>query len=77
METVNKNIPKAILINYKVNMLRSKAANIFIHAAGWLVFLGFPLLFMTAHNTAAAIIYSSCRRLITGCFASPIFSCFI
>jgi len=54
METVNKNIPKAILNNYKVNMLRSKAANIFIHAAGWLVFLGFPLLFMnrTQHGSS-------------------------
>src|ERR1700743_2199464 len=27
-------------------MLRSKFTNFFIHAAGWLVFLGFPLLFM-------------------------------
>ncbi len=27
-------------------MLRSKLTNFFIHAAGWLVFLGFPLLFM-------------------------------
>ncbi|MEO3406777.1 sensor histidine kinase [Mucilaginibacter sp. CAU 1740] len=27
-------------------MIRSKATSIFIHAAGWLVFFGFPLLFM-------------------------------
>jgi two-component system LytT family sensor kinase len=27
-------------------MQRSRATTIFIHAAGWLMFLGFPLLFM-------------------------------
>jgi len=35
-------------------MIRSKATTFFIHAAGWLVFLGFPLLFMnrTQQNSA-------------------------
>jgi len=34
------------LIVIKHNMFRSKATTFFIHSAGWLIFLGFPLLFM-------------------------------
>ena len=54
MEMVNRNVPKAIFENSKSIMLRSRATNIFIHAAGWLVFLGFPLLFMnrTQHGNS-------------------------
>ncbi len=37
---------KAIFDNYKLIMRRSRFTTFFIHAAGWLIFLGFPLLFM-------------------------------
>ncbi|WP_183557959.1 sensor histidine kinase [Mucilaginibacter sp. SP1R1] len=39
-------------------MIRSKATNFFIHAAGWLVFFGFPLLFMnrTQQNSTFSFI---------------------
>lgn len=35
-------------------MIRSKATTFFIHAAGWLVFLGFPLLFMNRTQQSGA-----------------------
>jgi two-component system, LytTR family, sensor kinase len=39
-------------------MLRSKATTFFIHAAGWLVFLGFPLLFMNRSQQGSHITFS-------------------
>jgi len=38
-------------------MLRSKATNFFIHSAGWLVFLGFPLLFMNRTQDSSSSTY--------------------
>lgn len=38
-------------------MLRSKATNFFIHTAGWLVFLGFPLLFMNRTQDSSSSTY--------------------
>ncbi|WP_428329432.1 sensor histidine kinase [Mucilaginibacter sp.] len=38
-------------------MLRSKATTFFIHAAGWLVFLGFPLLFMNRTQQSSSSTY--------------------
>ena len=38
-------------------MLRSKITAFFIHAAGWLVFLGFPLLFMNRTQESASSTY--------------------
>jgi hypothetical protein len=39
-------------------MIRSKATTFFIHAAGWLVFLGFPLLFMNRTQQSSAGTYT-------------------
>jgi two-component system LytT family sensor kinase len=39
-------------------MIRSKATTFFIHAAGWLVFLGFPLLFMNRTQQSSASTYT-------------------
>jgi len=38
-------------------MLRSKATTFFIHTAGWLVFLGFPLLFMNRTQDSSSSTY--------------------
>lgn len=38
-------------------MFRSKATNFFIHATGWLVFLGFPLLFMNRTQESSSSTY--------------------
>jgi two-component system LytT family sensor kinase len=39
-------------------MIRSKATTIFIHAAGWLVFFGFPLLFMNRTQQNSGFTFS-------------------
>src|SRR5882757_8447513 len=38
-------------------MFRSRVTAFFIHAAGWLVFLGFPLLFMNRTQESASSTY--------------------
>jgi two-component system LytT family sensor kinase len=50
-------ILKTVFLNKRKTMQRSRATTIFIHAAGWLMFLGFPLLFMnkTQESTGSSL----------------------
>jgi two-component system LytT family sensor kinase len=57
-------------------IVSKKATTIFIHAAGWLVFFGFPLLFMNRTQQSSSFYILLFYRHITGCFALRIFSCF-